>query len=203
LAILPKPYASDKVKVGQLVSADSKHDSNALEDRDYDDAGSRWYKDVISIDEKTGRFTESYGGVLYLPKPADAGTIIGTIEAREMRVRLLKDENAALHKVLQDAETAKWVKVQVQKGDVGFVTAVRGVINASYKHANLVDRGANSWEVVREVGGEGQDGKRRDSGLDVPDTGSKEDIVGVVVRKVVVDGGDVKLGEEIGAHFWN
>jgi len=200
LAILPKPLAADKLLVGQFVSSASKHNSPGLEDRDYDDVGVRWYKDVVLVDSKTGRFTDSLGGILYIQEPGP-GTEVGTIEAREMRVRLLKDENKSLRKVLKEEETRQWVMEQAQKGDVGFVTAVREVTNASYKHAKLVDRGAGNWEVVREVGGEARNGKRRDSGLDV-ETGSKVDVVGVVVRKVVIEGDKVELGEELGTDFW-
>ena len=43
LAILPQPLPADKVPCGQLVSKTSKYTSKALEDRDYDDIGTRWY----------------------------------------------------------------------------------------------------------------------------------------------------------------
>jgi hypothetical protein len=202
LAVLPKPYAADKVLVGQLVSPSSKHDSAALEDRDYDDLGLRWYKDVILIDSNTGRFKHSLGGVLYVPE-LEKETDVGTIEAREMRCRMLKNPEEALQKVLQDEATMKWVKEHAKDGDLGFVTAVREVVNASYKHASVVDRGAGNWEVVREVGTEKGSGKRRDSGLDV-ETGSKRDVVGVVVRNVLVEGDKVTLGsDELGTEYWN
>jgi hypothetical protein len=57
---------------------------------------------------------------------------------------------------------------------------------------------------VREVGAaETGSGKRRDSGLDVA-TGSKRDVVGVVVRNVVVEGDKVTLGDdEMGTEYWN
>ena len=113
-----------------------------------------------------------------------------------MYVRLLKDPHAALSKRLNTGDTKSWVKEQARKGNVGFVTAVREVTNASYKRATLKDLGNGTWEVVREVGGEGSDGKRRGSGLDVQ-TGSKKDAVGVTVRKVVVDGDDITLGDEM------
>jgi len=199
-AILPHPLPAENLVVGQLVSNASELNPTALEDRDYDDIGSRWYKDVVLIDSKSGRFTESLGGVMYLNKALDDGMEIGTIEAREMRVRLLKDDSAALKKVLKDGKTQAWVRERVKSGEVGFVTAARQVTNASYKRAMLVDRGSNSWEIVREVGGEGVGGKRRDSGLDV-DTGSKIDVVGVVVRKLVVKSGEITLGEEMGTQF--
>lgn len=202
LTILPQPRAADKVLVGQLVSATSKHDPALLEDRDYDDVGSRWYKDVVLIDPATNKFKESLGATLYIQKPQE-GVEVGTIEAREMRVRLLKDPASALKKVVQHEDTKKWVLEQAKNGEVGFVTAVREVTNASYKRAALVDRGAGNWEVVREVGGEGTDGKRRDSGLEV-ETGSKKDVVGVLVTKVLVQGGELKLGEEeMGSKLWN
>jgi hypothetical protein len=201
---LPKPYAADKVLVGQLVSPSSKHDSAALEDRDYDDIGARWYKDVILMDSNTGLFKDSLGGVLYIPKPEE-GTEVGTIEAREMRVRTLKNPEAALTKVLKDEATMNWVKEHAKEGDLGFVTAVREVVNPTYKHARLEDRGAGNWEVVRELGcsHSGDKKKRRDSGLDV-DTGSKRDVVGVVVRNIVVEGDKVTLGDdEMGTEYWN
>jgi len=34
-------------------------------------------------------------------------------------------------------------------------------------------------------------------------TNSKNDVVGVVVRKVVIDEGNLSLGAELGADFWN
>ena len=73
--------------------------------------------------------------------------------------------------------------------------------NASYKRARLVDIGNNNWEVVREVGNEDAAGKRRDSGLPI-DTNSKWDVVGVVVKKIIVEGDHVKLGDELGAQYW-
>jgi hypothetical protein len=122
----------------------------------------------------------------------------GTIEAEEQRVRLLKDADAAIKKVWQDNEAKQWIKEQ---GEAGFVVSTRQVSNASYKRAKLVDVGNNNWEVMREVG-EDKSGKRRDSGLPI-DTNSKWDVVGVVVRKIIVEGDDVKLGEELGAEYWN
>lgn len=204
MAVLPVPLSADAIPLGQFVSSTNmKHNpGTALSDRDYDDLGSRWYKDVVLIDEKTGRFTESLGGIMYIPKPP-SGTAVGTIEAREMRVRMLKDPSAALFKVLHDNTMRDWLREETKKGEVGFVCAVREVINASYKRSSLVDRGAGNWEVVRLVGGEDSYGKRRDSGLDV-DTGSKRDAVGVLVRRVIMDGDNIGLGEDdMGAGFWS
>lgn len=62
--------------------------------------------------------------------------------------------------------------------------------------------GNGNWEVMREVVGEDQSGKRRDSGLPI-ETNSKWDVVGVVVKKIEVNGDEVKLGEELGAEYWN
>ncbi|KAF2703087.1 hypothetical protein K504DRAFT_508495 [Pleomassaria siparia CBS 279.74] len=202
LALLPAPLASNALPVGQLVSKAAKLDPTTLEERDYDDVGTRWYKDVIKVATSDGRFIASLGGVLLVQYPED-GTEVGTIEAPHQRVRLLKDADAALQKVVSSDETKAWLKEQAQKGDVGFVVATREVTNASYKRAKLVDVGNNNWEVHREVGSENKStGKRRPSGLEV-DTGSKTDVVGVVVRKVVVEGDEVKLGAEIAAEFWN
>jgi len=204
LDILPVPLSAEHIPVGQLVSTtNNKHNpGDSLGDRDFDDIGSRWYKDVVLMDSHTGRFTHSLGGVMYIPKPP-SGTAVGTIEARDMRIRLLKDPASALFKVLQDPNTRDWIRSEAQKGDVGFVTAVREVSNASYKHASVVDRGAGNWEVVRLVGGEDAHGKRRDSGLDV-ETGSKKDVVGAVVRKVIIDGDNVGLAKDaMGAKFWS
>ena len=199
LAILPQPLPADTLPCGQLVSKKSKHTPASLEDRDYDDIGTRWYKDVIFFNAEDGRFVESFGGTHLLQKPLDKGIEAGTIEAEEQRVRLLKDDEAALQKVWQDEAAKKWIKEQ---GEAGFVTAHRQVSNASYKRARLVDVGNGNWEVVREVGGEDKSGKRRDSGLPI-ETNSKWDVVGVVVRKIVVEGDEVKLGEELGAEYWN
>ncbi|KAF1935499.1 hypothetical protein EJ02DRAFT_124218 [Clathrospora elynae] len=199
LAILPLPLPADELPCGQLVSKKSKHTSTALEDRDYDDIGTRWYKDVIFFNSSSGRFVESFGGTHLLQKPLDKGTEAGTIEAEEQRVRLLKDADAALQKVWQDEAAKKWIKEQ---GEAGFVVAHRQVSNASYKRARLVDVGTGNWEVVRETGGQYTAGKRRDSGLPI-ETNSKWDVVGVVVRKIVVEGDSVKLGEELGADYWN
>lgn len=203
LSILPKPLAADAVPVGQLVSASSKFNPSVLEHRDFDDIGTRWYKDVIFVNSENGKFTSSLGAAHLVHGNPGSGTEVGTIEAEEMRVRMFKDDEAALKKLLQTPEAAQWVKQQLQNGDVGFVTATREVTNASYKRARLVDVGNNNFEVIREVGGEGKDGKRRDSGLDVI-TGSKKDVVGVVVKKVVPkNGGELGLGEEIGTKFWS
>ncbi|EDU44087.1 conserved hypothetical protein [Pyrenophora tritici-repentis Pt-1C-BFP] len=199
LAILPQPLPADKLPCGQLVSKTSKHTPKVLEDRDYDDIGTRWYKDVIFFNADNGHFVESFGGTHLLQKPLDKGTEAGTIEADEQSVRLLKDAEAALKKVWKDEEARKWIKEQ---DEAGFVVAHRKVSNASYKRARLVDIGNNNWEVVREVGGEDTSGKRRDSGLPV-ETNSKWDVVGVVVRKIIVDGDDAKLGEELGAQYWS
>lgn len=122
----------------------------------------------------------------------------GTIEADEQRVRLLKDAEAAIKKVWQDDNAKQWIKEQ---GEAGFVVSTRQVSNASYKRARLVDVGNNNWEVMREVGGEDKAGKRRDSGLPI-ETNSKWDVVGVVVRKIVVEGDEVRLSEELGVDFW-
>ncbi|EUC44787.1 hypothetical protein COCMIDRAFT_5923 [Bipolaris oryzae ATCC 44560] len=197
LAILPQPLPANTVSCGQLVSKSSKHTPKTLEDRDYDDVGTRWYKDVIFFNSENGHFVESFGGAHLVQKPLDKGTEAGTIEAEEQSVRMLKDAEAALKKVWQDEEAKKWIKEQ---DEVGFVVAHRQVANASYRRARLVDVGNNNWEVVREVGGEDASGKRRDSGLPI-DTNSKWDVVGVVVRKIIVDGDDVKLGEEMGAQY--
>ena len=206
MELLPCPMAADQLPIGQLVTMTSKFTPTTLEDRDYDDIGLQWYKDVILLSTSSGKFKESLGGQHLVQKPLDADTEAGTIEAEQMRVRMFKDAEAALRKaVLKDdgAEAAEWLKERVERGeDVGFVTAVREVLNASYKHAKLVDVGGGNWEVVREMSsGHQASGKRRDSGLEVQ-TGSKRDAVGVVVRKVEVVGGEVKLGEEMTAHFW-
>jgi hypothetical protein len=156
------------------------------------------YKDVIFFDAENGDFVESFGGTHLVQKPLDKGTEAGTIEAEEQSVRLLKDADAALQKVWQDDEARKWIKEQ---DEAGFVVAQRQVSNASYKRARLIDIGNNNWEVVREVGNEDAAGKRRDSGLPV-ETNSKWDVVGVVVRKIIVEGDDVKLGDELGAQYW-
>jgi hypothetical protein len=181
----------------------------ALSDRDYDDIGTRWYKDVITLRSATDRFTGSLGATLLVPQSRIvAGEEVGTIEAEEMRVRMLKDPDAALDKVLHSHGgngTLMWLGLE--RGDIGFVTAVREVKNASYKRAGLVDAGNGLWEVVREVDARKEgalEGVRRDSGLEVQ-TGSKWDVVGVVVRKVVHGGEDgvVRLGEEMGVQFWD
>lgn len=199
LAILPRPLPSERLPCGQLVSKASKQTPKALEDRDFDDIGTRWYKDVIFFDATTGQFTESFGGAHLVQKPLDECTEAGTIEAEEQHVRLLKDADAALQKVWRDEEAKKWIRSQ---DEAGFVVAQREVLNASYKRARLVNVGNGNWEVIREVGGEDQTGKRRDSGLPV-ETNSKWDVVGVVVRKIIVEGDEVKLGEELAAEYWD
>ncbi|KAF2851898.1 hypothetical protein T440DRAFT_46802 [Plenodomus tracheiphilus IPT5] len=199
LAILPQPLPAEQLPCGQLVSKASKHTPKVLEDRDFDDVGTRWYKDVIFFDASTGHFTESFGGAHLVQKPLDKGTEAGTIEAEEQHVRLLKDADAALQKVWKDEEAKKWIKSQ---DEAGFVVAHREVSNASYKRASLLDVGNGNWEVIREVGGEDHTGKRRDSALPI-ETNSKWDVVGVLVRKIVIDGDEVKLGEELGAEYWN
>jgi|TARA_R110002003_G_scaffold1640_8_gene23390 hypothetical protein len=200
LAILPKPLPAADLPCGLLVSKSSKHTSSALEDRDFDDIGTRWYKDVIFFNAEDGRFVESFGGTHLVQKTLDKGLEAGTIEAEEQRVRLLKDADTALEKVWQDETAKKWIKEQEE---AGFVVAHRQVSNASYKRARLVDVGNGNFEVVREVGGEDKSGKRRDSTLDVKNTDSKWDTVGVVVKKILVEGDSVKLGEELGVSYWN
>ncbi|KAF2649174.1 hypothetical protein K491DRAFT_721933 [Lophiostoma macrostomum CBS 122681] len=201
IALLPRPLAADGLSVGQLVSKDSKLNPSDLFDRDYDDVGCKWYKDVVILSTKTNTFTTSLGGTLLVQNPLDSDTEMGTIEAEEMRVRSLKDPNDALSKRLATGDTYPWIKEQVQKGDVGFVVAVREVTNASYKRATLRDAGNGNWEVVREVGGEVRDGKRRDSGLDVQ-TGSKRDAVGVIMKRVIVEGDHVTLGDELSTELF-
>lgn len=200
LAILPQPLPAADLPCGQLVSKTSKHNPTTLEDRDYDDIGTRWYKDVIFFNAEDGRFVESFGGTHLLQKPLDKGTEAGTIEAEEQRVRLLKDADAAIKKVWADADAKKWIKDQ---DEAGFVVAHRQVANASYKRARLRDVGNGNFEVVREVGGEDKQGKRRDSTLEVKNTDSKWDTIGVVVKKIVVKGDEVELGEELGVSYWN
>ncbi|KAF3009629.1 hypothetical protein E8E13_007297 [Curvularia kusanoi] len=201
LSILPTPLPTDAVPCGQLVSASSKHVPSTLQDRDYDDIGTRWYKDVIFLDTNSGHFVESFGGTHLVEKGLAPGQEAGTIEAEEQRVRLLKDPESSLKKLWAEDEAAReWIKKNA--GNAGFVTAVRAVSNASYKRARLVDTGLKNWEVVREVGGEDKSGKRRDSGLDVKPTNSKMDVVGVVVRRIVMEGDDVGLGGELGAEYW-
>ncbi|KAJ4293551.1 hypothetical protein N0V90_008834 [Kalmusia sp. IMI 367209] len=198
LALLPKPLNDTALPVGQLVSKTSKHDSSVLEDRDFDDVGTRWYKDVIVFDSESGRFLESLGGTHLVQKQLEAGTEAGTIEAESQRVRLLKDADAALKKVVNGEGAKEWLK---ENKEAGLVVATREVTNASYKRAKLVDIGAGTYEVRREVGHDGQGGKRRDSGLDVQ-TSSKADIVGVVIREIIEKDGEFTLGEELEANFW-
>ncbi|KAH7071294.1 hypothetical protein BKA63DRAFT_517684 [Paraphoma chrysanthemicola] len=199
LAILPRPLPAADLPCGLLVSKSSKHTSSALEDRDFDDIGTRWYKDVIFFNAEDGSFVESFGGTHLVQKTLGKGLEAGTIEAEEQRVRLLKDADAALDKIWQDEAAKKWIKDQ---DEAGFVVAHRQVSNASYKRARLVDVGNGNFEVVREVGGEDKSGKRRDSTLDVKNTDSKWDTVGVVVKKIVFDGDSVKLGQELGVSYW-
>merc|ERR1712014_399524 len=199
LKILPQPLAPEGLPVGQLVSKSSKFNPTTLEDRDYDDVGSRWYKDVIVFDSKSGRFEESLGATHFIKK-LDDGKEAGTIEAPEQRVRLLKDPVASLKKALESDEAKQWLK---ENPEAGFVVGAREVTNASYRRAGLIDRGNGNWEVVREVSGYSTDGKRRDSGLDVQ-TNSKRDVVGVSVRKILVQNeGEASLGEELDTSYWN
>jgi hypothetical protein len=201
LAILPHPLPTTSLPCGLLVSPNSKHTPTELSDRDYDDIGTRWYKDVIFLSSATGAFTQSFGGAHLIDTALSEGEEAGTIEAEEQQVRLLKDPEASLKKLwVEDDGARKWIKEQA--GDAGFVVAVRAVSNASYKRARLVDTGLKTWEVVREVGGEDGSGKRRDSGLEVRPTGTKLDVVGVVVRRIVMEGDDVGLGGELGVEYW-
>ncbi|KAL5456841.1 hypothetical protein PMIN06_003688 [Paraphaeosphaeria minitans] len=201
LALLPRPLNNTTIPVGQMVSRTSKHGPSMLEHRDYDDVGTKWYKDVISFDGESGRFIESLGGAYMIQKQPGEGNEVGTIEAESQHVRLLKDADTALKKALQDETAKAWLK---ENKEAGFVVAIREVLNASYKRARLVDIGAGNFEVRREVGHEyrGQGGKRRDSGLDVPETHTKTDIVGVVVREIVENNGEYSLGDELEASFW-
>ncbi|KAF2448523.1 hypothetical protein P171DRAFT_214228 [Karstenula rhodostoma CBS 690.94] len=197
-ALLGKPLPNTAIPVGQLVSRSSKHDPSMLEHRDYDDIGTKWYKDVIIFNSESGRFLQSLGGAYIVKTQLEEGVEVGTIEAESQHVRLLKDANAALNKALQDDKAKAWLK---ENKEAGFVVATREVLNASYKRARLVATGAGNYEVRREVGHEGQGGKRRDSGLDVQ-TNSNTDIVGVVVREIVENNGEYSLGEELEASFW-
>lgn len=156
---------------------------------------------MIFFDSATGHFVESFGGTHLVEKALGAGQEAGTIEAEEQRVRLLKDPESSLKRIWVEDDAARaWIKENLE---AGFVVAVRAVSNASYKRARLVDTGLKNWEVVRDVGGEDKSGKRRDSGLDVKPTNSKLDVVGVVVRRIVMEGDDVGLGGELGAEYWN
>ncbi|KAL1593760.1 hypothetical protein SLS60_010492 [Paraconiothyrium brasiliense] len=199
LALLPKPLNNTAIPVGQFVSKTAKYEPSTLEDRDYDDIGTKWYKDVIIFDSESSRFLESLGAAHLVQKQLEKGTEVGTIEAESQHVRLLKDADAALKKALQDENAQSWLK---ENEEAGFVVATREVLNASYKRARLVDIGAGNYEVRREVGHEGQQGgKRRDSGLDVQ-TSSKTDLVGVVVREIIEKDGAYALGDELEASFW-
>ncbi|EAT81709.1 hypothetical protein HBI56_156030 [Parastagonospora nodorum] len=200
LALLSQPLPADDLPCGQLVSKSSKYNPTSLEDRDYDDIGTMWYKDVISYNTEDGRFVESFGGTHLLQKPLDKGTEAATIEAEQQHVRLLKDADAAIQKVWADETARKWIKEQ---DEAGFVVANRQLANASYKRARLVDVGNGNYEVVRELGWEGKSSKRRDSALEVRNTDSKWDTIGVVVKKIIVEGDQVKLGEELGVSYWN
>lgn len=200
LALLPQPLPAADLPCGQLVSKSSKYNPTALEDRDYDDIGTMWYKDVIFYNTEDGRFVESFGGTHLLQRPLDKGTEAATIEAEQQHVRLLKDAEAAIQKVWADGAARKWIKEQ---DEAGFVVANRQLANASYKRARLVDVGNGNYEVVRELGWEGKSSKRRDSALEVNNTDSKWDAIGVVVKKIIVDGDQVKLGEELGVSYWN
>jgi len=197
-ALLPKPLNNTAIQVGQLVSKTAKSDPSTLEDRDYDDIGTKWYKDVIIFDSKSHRFLQSLGAAHLVQKTLEEGTEVGTIEAESEHVRLLKDANASLKKALQDEKAKAWLK---ENKEAGFVVALREVLNGSYKRARLVDIGAGNWEVRREVGHEDQGLKRRDSGLNV-ETSSKTDIVGVVVRKIIEKDGAYTLGDELDASYW-
>jgi len=200
LALLPQPLPAADLPCGQLVSKSSKYNPTTLEDRDYDDIGTMWYKDVIFYNTEDGRFVESFGGTHLLQRPLDKGTEAATIEAEQQHVRLLKDAEAAIQKVRADESARKWIKDQ---DEAGFVAANRQLANASYKRARLVDVGNGNYEVVRELGWEGKSSKRRDSALEVNNTDSKWDAIGVVVKKIIVDGDQVKLGEELGVSYWN
>lgn len=203
LTLLPVPLAPASLPCGLLVSPSSKHTPTTLTDRDYDDVGTRWYKDVIFLSRSTGAFTESFGGTHLLEKPLAADQEAGTIEAEEQRVRMLKDPESSLKKLwAEDEQAREWIRQHAGEDKAGFVTAVRALGNASYKRAKLVETGLGNWEVVREVGGEGKKGGRRDSGLEVRPTNSKMDVVGVVVRRIVMEGDDVGLGGELGAEYW-
>jgi hypothetical protein len=200
LALLPQPLPAADLPCGQLVSKTSKHNPTTLEDRDFDDIGTRWYKDVIFFRTEDGHFVESFGGTHLLQKPLDKGCEAATIEAEEQRVRMLKDDDAAIKNIWRDETCKKWIKEQ---DEAGIVVAHRQVSNASYKRARLVDVANGNYEVVREVSGTDKAGKRRDSTLAVKSTESKWDTIGVVVKKIIVEGDEVKLGEELGASYWN
>jgi hypothetical protein len=64
-------------------------------------------------------------------------------------------------------------------------------------HARPMDVGDGKREVVREVSGERDSGKSRVSRLYIKNTNSEWDILGVLVRKIIIKGGDVELGEEL------
>jgi len=212
LHLPPNPLPTSALPVGLLLPRTTTPESTplnpntttsntpALSDRDFDDAGSQWYKDVITLSTTNGWFLNSLGGVKILESQPPKDQELGTIEAEEMRVRSLKDAVSALKKVENSEEGKKWVELvrkQQEEGKLlGFVTAVREVKNASYKHAKVVKTAGGMWEVVREVHAEEAAGKkRRDSGLDVI-TGSKWDAVGVEVRRVtILNDGSLELGD--------
>ncbi|KAF2279930.1 uncharacterized protein EI97DRAFT_429699 [Westerdykella ornata] len=206
LDILPQPLAVSSLPVGQLVSPSAKLNTSVLADRDFIDVGDRFYKDVVLIDGKTGRFKESLGGVRLIEKPAP-GDEVGVIEAMEERIRMLKNDAEAFAKVLSRDEQARgWIEKRMDSGEeVGFVTSVREITDPRYKHAMVQETATGGmWEIELESPFSQEKGpkKRRDSGLDVV-TGSNTDVVGVIVKKVVREGGDLRLSEEeLGTQYW-
>lgn len=206
LDILPQPIAASVLPVGQLVSPSAKLNTSVLADRDFVDVGDRFYKDVVVIDGKTGKFKESLGGVRLIERPAK-GDEIGVIEAMEEMIRMLKNDTEAFAKVVdEDAEARKWIEKRLDGGEeVGFVTTVRQVTDPRYKHAMVQETGTGGmWEIELEspFSQARTQKKRRDSGLDVV-TGSDVDVVGAIVKRVVREGGELRLSEEdLGTTYW-
>lgn len=183
--LLPKPYPSDTYAVGQLLDANEAVDPDILTHKDFDDTHvANWYKDIISVGP-SGFFTASLGGEHLVETPAP-GTQLVCLEAEKMAIRCLKNPEQAFAKTCAKRFVADWLKDMARKSKpVYFVTAVQEVENASLKPASFVDAGNGLAEVVTKMDNEESKRRRKDSGFDEP-TGSKTDVVGVELRKVLV-----------------
>jgi len=216
LTLLPRPTASTVHTVGQLLAPASRIDATSLTDRHYDDTFFvPFYKDIIAL-TPSETLAASLGGVLLLPAPEAGGSLV-QLAAEKMEVRALKDPQGALELVAKGPSAQAWLKLRLAEGkEVGFVTKVQSVRNASWRRCSTVDVGNG---MVR-VKGQRRESRADDDAVDMGDrlqkvdsktgeeleiaspTGSKNDVLAVELRRVVLkegDGGEaqVQLGEVV------
>ncbi|KAF2496540.1 hypothetical protein BU16DRAFT_335152 [Lophium mytilinum] len=219
LTLLPHPVNSTVHTVGQLLASKEHIDTNSLADRHFDDTFFvPFYRDILTL-KPDETLNSSLGGIRLLSAREASGSLV-QLNAEKMEVRGLKDPQGALDLVAKSPSAQSWLKLRLAEGkEVVFVTKVQSVRNANWRRCSVVDVG-NGMVRVREERrasradeeavdlGEGGLLKKVDSETGeelavASPTGSKNDVLALEVRKVVLeegDGGDVQceLGEALG-----